>query len=33
MKEKFGDDIVELLGIKELKRKDVNLTARILPQK
>lgn len=33
MKEKFGDDIVELLGIKEIKRKDVNLTARILPQK
>lgn len=33
MKEKFGEDIVELLGIKELKRKDVNLTARILPQK
>ena len=33
MKEKFGDDIVELLGVKEIKRKDVNLTARVLKQK
>lgn len=33
MKEKFGDDIVELLGIKEVKRKDVNLTAKVLKQK
>ena len=33
MKEKFGDDIIELLGIKEVKRKDVNLTAKVLKQK
>lgn len=33
MKEKFGDDIIELLGIKEVKRKDVILTAKVLKQK
>lgn len=33
MKEKFGEDIIELLGIKETKRKDVNLTAKVLKQK
>lgn len=33
MKEKFGDDIVELLGIKEVKRKDVNLTASLITKK
>ena len=33
MKEKFGNDIVKLLGIEEIKRKDVNLTARVLKQK
>lgn len=33
MKTKFGNDIIELLGIKEIKRKDVKLTAQILKQK
>ena len=33
MREKFGNDIVKLLGIEEIKRKDVNLTARVLKQK
>ena len=33
MKEKFGNDIIELLEIEEIKRKDVNLTARVLKQK
>ena len=33
IKEKFGEDIVGLLGIKELKRKDVKLTAKVLKQK
>ena len=33
MKEKFGNDIVKLLGIEEIKRKDVNLTARVMKQK
>ena len=33
MKEKYGDDIISLLGIKETERKDVNLTAQILKQK
>ena len=30
MKEKFGEDIIELLDIKEIKRKDVNLTAALI---
>ena len=30
MKEKFGEDIIEKLSIKEIKRKDVNLTASLL---
>lgn len=30
MKETFGDDIISLLGIDEIKRKDVNLTAGII---
>lgn len=30
MKEVFGDDIVSILGIDEVKRKDVNLTAAVL---
>ena len=30
MKEVFGDDIISLLGIIEIKRKDVNLTASII---
>jgi len=29
MKEHFGEDIIELLGIKEIKRKDVILTAKL----
>ena len=33
MKERYGDDIIELLGIKEIKRKDVKLTAEVLKQK
>ena len=33
MKAKFGSDIVSLLGIEEIKRKDVNLTARLLHHK
>ena len=33
MKEKFGNDIIELLEIEEIKRKDVNLTANLLKQK
>lgn len=33
MKEKFGSDIVRLLGVEEIKRKDVNLTANLLKQK
>lgn len=30
MKEMFGEDIIDLLGIIEIKRKDVNLTASLL---
>lgn len=33
MKDRFGNDIVSLLGIEEIKRKDVNLTARLLHHK
>lgn len=33
MKEKFGKEIIELLGIKEAKRKDVNLTASLISKK
>ena len=33
MKEKYGEDIVSLLGIKEIKRKDVNLTAASISKK
>jgi len=33
MKEQYGDDIIDLLGIKELKRKDVMLTAKLLSHK
>lgn len=33
MKEKYGKDITSLLGIEEIKRKDVNLTAKVLKQK
>lgn len=33
MKAKFGSDIVSLLGIEEIKRKDVNLTAKLLHHK
>ena len=33
MKAKFGNDIVSLLGIEEIRRKDVNLTAKLLHHK
>ena len=33
MKERYGEDIISLLGIKEAKRKDVNLTAAVISKK
>lgn len=33
MKEYYGEDIVSLLGVKEIKRKDVILTAKLISKK